>query len=68
MARQWSGIHLYDELSGLTHTTYDDIRIDCGIYWSMYNKTDYKFVEAPLRVPTCVACVALRAVYPLLKT
>lgn len=66
--KSYSGIYLHDELSGITHTTYDAIRTDCGICWSMYRTSEYRFVElARCTISTCVACVSLRALYPLVR-
>ncbi len=64
MAKQYNQVRLHDALSGVTHSCYDDVRTDCGLYWNAYRKADHKFEEVGSPV-TCIPCTALRSTYPL---
>lgn len=47
---------VHDEIEGLTHAPYDDMKTCCGLWFSMYKKGDHK-ITFPDGYVTCLPCL-----------
>lgn len=64
-------IGVHDAVEGLTHLFYDDARLRCGLWITMWKKELHAFARVEITHPTCIVCAAWQPVpldLPLWRT